>query len=106
MLHNGAGAEPIVDNVGRLLGQSLRLVEVDDSDQGVAASAVNNGQVFRFLQKPCPIETLQSAIEAGLKQNQLVTVEKELFEETVPDSETSHGQSLAKMTANKSETLA
>lgn len=29
MLHNGAGAEPIVDNVGRLLGQSLRLVEVD-----------------------------------------------------------------------------
>ncbi len=38
------------------------------ADLDVAVQAVNNGQVFRFLTKPCPPETLQQAIQEAVNQ--------------------------------------
>lgn len=52
--------------------------EIDD-----AIAAVNKGQIFRFLTKPCPPDILMPAIKAGLEQYRLVTSEKELYEKVL-----------------------
>ena len=50
--------------------------------------AVNEGRIFRFLNKPCPPDVLARALEAGLEQYRLVTAEKELLEKTLSGSMT------------------
>jgi hypothetical protein len=42
--------------------------------------AVNEGNIFRFLTKPCEKEVLGKAITTGLVQYRLVAAEKELLE--------------------------
>ena len=51
-------------------------------DQATAVQAVNEGHVFRFLTKPCQSTDLDCAVEAGLRQYQLETTEKELLQKT------------------------
>ncbi|GLH71968.1 response regulator receiver modulated metal-depenent phosphohydrolase [Geothrix limicola] len=62
---------------------TTRIMLTGNSDQKTAMDAVNHGQVFRFLTKPCPAEDLELAIRAGLRQYQLVRAEKELLEQTL-----------------------
>jgi response regulator RpfG family c-di-GMP phosphodiesterase len=62
---------------------TTRIMLTGNSDQKTATDAVNRGQVFRFLTKPCPTEELELAIRAGLRQHQLLIVEKELLEQTL-----------------------
>jgi hypothetical protein len=45
--------------------------------------AVNVGNIFRFLAKPCSKEDLLSAINGALEQYRLINVEKELLEQTL-----------------------
>lgn len=45
--------------------------------------AINNGQVFRFVTKPCGAEELGRAVDAGLAQYRMVTAERELLEATL-----------------------
>ncbi len=54
-----------------------------NSDQETAMNAVNKGQVFRFLTKPCPQDILSTALENGIKQYRLITAEKELLQNTL-----------------------
>jgi response regulator RpfG family c-di-GMP phosphodiesterase len=49
----------------------------------VAIDAINRGQLFRFLLKPCAHEVLLSAINAGMRQHQLMTSEKDLLSKTL-----------------------
>ena len=44
----------------------------------VAVKALHEGRIFRFLSKPCPGDVLESAIEDGLKQFELIRSEREL----------------------------
>jgi hypothetical protein len=48
--------------------------------------AVNEGNIFRFLTKPCEKEVLARAITTGLVQYRLLTAEKELLEKTLMGS--------------------
>jgi response regulator RpfG family c-di-GMP phosphodiesterase len=57
-----------------------------NSDQETAMNAVNQGQIFRFLTKPCPQETLEAALNAALAQYRLVTAERELLQGTLMGS--------------------
>ncbi|MBT7740801.1 MAG: response regulator, partial [Opitutae bacterium] len=41
-----------------------------------AMSAVNDGNVFRMLSKPCPPERLIQSLYAGLRQHELIVGEK------------------------------
>jgi response regulator RpfG family c-di-GMP phosphodiesterase len=61
----------------------VRIMLTGNSDQRTAVDAVNHGQVFRFLTKPCPPEELELALRAGLRQHHLVIAEKELLEQTL-----------------------
>lgn len=62
---------------------TTRIMLTGNSDQKTAMDAVNHGQVFRFLTKPCPPEDLELGLRAGLRQHQLVVAEKELLEATL-----------------------
>ena len=65
---------------------SVRVMLTGNSDQQTAMSAVNEGSIFRFLNKPCPPETLAQTLTAGLEQYRLLTAEKQLLEETLNNS--------------------
>lgn len=60
-----------------------RIMLTGDADQRTAVDAVNHGRVFRFLAKPCEVEALAEALEAGVRQYQLVRAEKDLLEQTL-----------------------
>jgi CheY-like chemotaxis protein len=65
---------------------TVRLALTGYVDIDTAMSAVNEGNIFRFLAKPCSKENLTKAIEAGLAQYRLVNAEKELLEQTLRGS--------------------
>jgi len=62
---------------------SIRMMLTGHGDLDAAIAAVNEGNIFRFLTKPCPIESLVRALDAGLEQYRLVTAEKELLRGTL-----------------------
>jgi len=64
----------------------IRVMLTGNADQKTAVEAVNRGQVFRFLNKPCLPEDLARVIEAGLRQHQLQEAERELLEKTLTGS--------------------
>src|SRR3990172_3914530 len=61
---------------------SVYIMLTGNQDQATAIQALNEGHVFRFLTKPCQSTDLIKAVEAGLRQYQLVTSEKELLQNT------------------------
>ena len=75
-----------LSRVRELAPDTVRMMLTGFADVEVAMSAVNKGQVFRFLTKPCDQETISGAITAGLEQYRLVTAEKELLRGTLRGS--------------------
>ena len=49
-------------------------------------AAINSGQVYRFIPKPCQTEDLAKAVDDGIEQYRLVTGERELLETTLTGS--------------------
>jgi response regulator RpfG family c-di-GMP phosphodiesterase len=62
---------------------TVRALLTGQGDLDAAVAAVNEGQIFRFLTKPCPTETMQAAITAAVAQHRLITAERELLELTL-----------------------
>jgi response regulator RpfG family c-di-GMP phosphodiesterase len=65
---------------------TVRIMLTGNADLHAAIEAVNQGNIFRFLTKPCSPEHLAQAIESGLHQYRLVTAEKELLDQTLKGS--------------------
>ncbi len=66
--------------------ETVRMMLTGNSDQQTAIDAVNKGDIFRFLNKPCSPENLAKALDAGLEQYRLITSEKELLQKTLAGS--------------------
>lgn len=64
----------------------VRMMLTGNADQTTAIEAINEGNIFRFLNKPCPPEKLTLALEAGVRQHQLIIAERELLENTLSGS--------------------
>ena len=62
---------------------SVRIVLSGQSDLESTIAAVNSGQLFRFLTKPCSSEELLATVRAGIEQHRLIDVERELLENTL-----------------------
>lgn len=62
---------------------AVRIMLTGHGDFDKAMDAVNRGHIFRFLQKPCPMDVLKSALEDGLRQYRLIMAEKELLQKTL-----------------------
>jgi len=58
--------------------ESVRMLLTGYTDLHAAIAAVNEGNIFRFLTKPCPKEALVEAVNAGLEQYHASIAEREL----------------------------
>jgi ActR/RegA family two-component response regulator len=65
---------------------TIRMILTGYTDINAAMDAVNEGNIFRFLAKPCERDILSKAITSGLIQYRLITSEKELLEKTLMGS--------------------
>lgn len=66
-----------------LAPDTVRMLLTGYTDLDAAMAAINDGNIFRFLTKPCSKETLTAALNAGVEQNDLLRSEKELLEKTL-----------------------
>ncbi len=69
-----------------LAPETIRVMLTGNADIQTAVSAVNEGNIFRFLTKPCTKETLAKTLTASLMQYRLLAAEKELLEKTLRGS--------------------
>jgi DNA-binding NtrC family response regulator len=65
---------------------TVRIMLTGNVDLEGAIKVVNEGNIFRFLTKPCALEILGKAVEDALAQYRLVTAEKELLNKTLSGS--------------------
>ena len=65
---------------------TVRMLLTGNADLQASIEAINQGQIFRFLTKPCTPEALANALNAGLVQHRLITAERELLEHTLSGS--------------------
>jgi len=62
---------------------TVRMMLTGNADQKTAVDAVNDGRVFRFLNKPCPATALAPMLKAGLEQFRLLHLERDLLKNTL-----------------------
>lgn len=60
-----------------------RILLTGDPGRDAAVLAVNEGQIFRFLTKPCAPDQLKAAIDAAVIQHRLVHAERSILQETL-----------------------
>jgi len=72
--------------VAELAPDCVRLMLTGNADLKTAIDAVNTGQVFRFLTKPCLPEVFASGIDAAIEQVRLRRAERDLLEGTLKGS--------------------
>lgn len=69
--------------VRQVAPDTVRMILTGQAELQSAIDAVNSGQIFRFLTKPCPPESLLLALQAGLEQHRLLLAERELLHFTL-----------------------
>lgn len=74
------GAE-FLGRVKEIAPQTVRMLLTGHRNMDHAVEAVNQGQIFRYLTKPCKGDALQSAILLGLARFRANMEDKELIEE-------------------------
>jgi response regulator RpfG family c-di-GMP phosphodiesterase len=62
---------------------TTRLLLTGHADLESAVAAVNKGNIFRFLHKPCPPADLLATVRDAVRQHQLVLGERELLQNTL-----------------------
>lgn len=63
----------------------VRIMLTGNSDQQTAMQAVNEGNVFRFLAKPCDEELLTKSLNAALVEYRLANYQEELVDKAIAD---------------------
>ncbi|MBG0817963.1 response regulator [Planomonospora sp. ID82291] len=83
---------PHIDGI-ELLGQVrlrypdvTRVLHTAQGDLPSAVSAINDGQVFRFLCKPCPTRELRGTVRDAVERHRLVSAEQEILDKTLRTS--------------------
>ncbi len=79
----GMDGAALLKQVKNLYPDTTRILLTGETGRDAAVSAVNEGQIFRFLTKPCPPDQLRSAIDAGVAQHRLQCAERVLLQETL-----------------------
>ncbi len=76
------GAEFLTKARG-VLPDAVLMILSGQADLNSTIAAVNDANLFRFLTKPCPAEELGRALDAALRQAQLIRSERELLQRTL-----------------------
>lgn len=82
MMPRENGAE-FLERILHTAPESVRIMLTGNADQKTAAAAINQGRVFKFLNKPCEAEELEAAIEQGIAEYRRSQAERELLSQTV-----------------------
>lgn len=80
---NGA---QFLSEVSTLSPTSIRIVLTGNREQRVAAEAINEGKVFRFLSKPCSTDKLVTTLNEALEQHKTESIEREVLQNTLSGS--------------------
>lgn len=70
----------------RLASSTVRVLFTGHADLDDAIEAVNEGSIFRFVMKPCPLPAFKNVLDASVEQHRLITAEKVLLEQTLQGS--------------------
>ncbi|MCC6508806.1 MAG: response regulator, partial [Pirellulaceae bacterium] len=73
----------VLSTVRRQHPDTMRVMLTGNVDQKTAIDAVNEGAIFRFLNKPCPAEVLGDTIEAAVRQHHVQSAERTLLTRTL-----------------------
>jgi response regulator RpfG family c-di-GMP phosphodiesterase len=73
-------------NAGKIAPDSVRMMLTGNADLSSAIKALNEGNIYRFITKPCEPDTLSALIDQGVRQYRLITAERELLEKTLKGS--------------------
>ncbi|MEA2639519.1 MAG: hypothetical protein QOF51_913 [Chloroflexota bacterium] len=79
----GMDGATFLGHVRRMTPDTTRMLLTGQTDIQSAIAAVNEGQIFRFLSKPCDSTVLVKSLEAAAEQYRLVTSERVLLEQTL-----------------------
>jgi DNA-binding NtrC family response regulator len=82
MRMTGMNGAEFLARVRELAPQTVRMLLTGYRDMDLAIEAVNDGQIFRYLNKPCSKDELVSAIRLGLAKYQSDAEDDELINET------------------------
>ena len=67
----------------RVAPDTIRVMLTGNADQQTAINAVNQGSIYRFLNKPCPADKLAETLDAAIRQHQSQTLERTLLTRTL-----------------------
>jgi response regulator RpfG family c-di-GMP phosphodiesterase len=73
-------------NARQIAPDGIRILFTGNADLADAIEAVNQGAIFRFITKPCPLPGFKNMLDAAVEQHRLVTAEKVLLEQTLQGS--------------------
>jgi response regulator RpfG family c-di-GMP phosphodiesterase len=79
----GMDGVELLRRVKSVAPETVRIMLTGNADQDSAVEAINEGSIFRFLNKPCEKEKMAKTITAALVQHRLITAEKQLLEQTL-----------------------
>ncbi|MCC6134911.1 MAG: response regulator [Candidatus Contendobacter sp.] len=79
----GMDGAAFLSQVRQRTPDTVRMLLTGQADIESAIAAVNEGQIFRFLTKPCPPKILLAAFDAATQQYRLITAERVLLEQTL-----------------------
>jgi len=82
----GMDGATFLSKARKLAPDTVRMLLTGQADLEATISAVNEGQIFRFLTKPCPPDQLRLAFVAAVRQHRLLTSERVLLEQTLHGS--------------------
>ncbi|MEO0971462.1 MAG: HD domain-containing phosphohydrolase [Pseudomonadota bacterium] len=73
----------LLTRVRREYPHVVRLMLTGNEDQHTAKRAVNEGAVYRFLNKPCERQDVEEALRGAFEQYRLQRVERQVLEDTL-----------------------
>jgi response regulator RpfG family c-di-GMP phosphodiesterase len=79
----GTPGSDLLARVKEIAPETVRILLTGCADLGAAIAAVNEGNVFRFLTKPCSQSLLTKALDDALAQHRLYDSEREVLQETL-----------------------
>jgi len=82
----GMDGAKFLSRARQLAPDGVRMLLTGQADLDSAIAAVNEGQIFRFLMKPCAPDRLLAAFQSAVEQHRLLTAERVLLEQTLRGS--------------------
>ncbi len=72
----GMNGIEFLSQVKQINPNTIRMMLTGSADMSTAIKAVNEGSIYKFHPKPCPTETLGTAIQSGIDEYQKVTTDQ------------------------------